>query len=60
MTHAAVCEDCDLRETAEDYIAASLVVEDHEKRTGHDADVLPVTFDNGEEAAADGGKYECW
>ena len=60
MTHAAVCTVCDLREEAEDYVAASLVVEEHEEKTGHEVDVLPVGFENGDEVRADGGKYECW
>jgi len=43
--HAAVCSECDFREEAEDYIAASLAVEQHEEETGHETDVLPVTFE---------------
>ncbi|MDZ7689229.1 MAG: hypothetical protein U5J64_11080 [Halobacteriales archaeon] len=43
--HAAVCSVCDFREEAADYIAATLLVDRHEEKTGHEVDVLPVTFE---------------
>jgi len=45
MTHAAVCNNCDLRTETCDYIAASLVRDRHEEEADHDADVIPVSFE---------------
>jgi len=62
MTHATICDDCEFREETADYVAATLVRDDHEGKTGHTARVLPVTFNEaGKEPATDGGeKYEWW
>jgi hypothetical protein len=42
--YAAVCDSCDYRESAADYIAADLVAEAHEHEN---VEVLPVAFQDG-------------
>jgi hypothetical protein len=42
--YAAVCDSCDYRESAADYIAADLVADAHEHEN---VEVLPVAFQDG-------------